>query len=173
MPNWCSNRARITGPAPVIKEIVEVLNQENPELLNWMVPQPRFENDSDWYDWNINNWGTKWDVTDVYFEQPADEDEIEFSFCTAWGPPIEAFQTWAQADGRVQFTLEYWEPGVGFVGSADWDGEYFSEEYVSYNDDPAEYKSIASDVWGYEEYEEPEPLTEWYKDGVKDKGLDK
>ena len=173
MPNWCSNRARITGPAPVIKEIVDVLNQENPELLNWMIPQPKFENDSDWYDWNIANWGTKWDISDVYFEQPADEDEIEFSFCTAWGPPLEAFENWAINDGRVQFTLEYWEPGVGFVGDANWDGEYFSEDYVSYNDDPRRYREIASEVWGYEEYEEPEPLTEWYKDGVKAKGLDK
>jgi hypothetical protein len=39
------------------------------------------------------------------------------------------------------------------------------------NTDPAEYKRIASDTWGYEEYEEPEPLTEWYTQGVEDKGL--
>jgi hypothetical protein len=49
MPNWCSNRATISGPAPVIKEITDILNQEDTPLLNWMVPQPKFENDQDWY----------------------------------------------------------------------------------------------------------------------------
>ena len=105
------------------------------------------------------------------FEQPADEDEIEFSFCTAWGPPEAAFETWALNDGRVQFTLEYWEPGVGFLGSLNYDGEHFDQEYEDLNLDPHKYKEIASEVWGYEEYEEPEPLTEWYRDGVKAKGL--
>jgi hypothetical protein len=171
MPNWCSNRATITGPAPVIKEITDILNQDRSPLLNWMVPQPRFENDSDWYDWNVANWGTKWDITDVYFENQAEEDSIEFSFCTAWGPPVEAFRTWAEGDGRVEFNLEYWEPGMGFVGSVTYDGDCVADSCVDINSDPAEYKRIASDVWGYEEYDEPEPLTEWYQEGVKDKGL--
>ena len=171
MPNWTSNRATITGPAPVIKEIIDVLNQDHSPLLNWMVPQPNFENDSDWYDWNVNNWGTKWDISDVYFENQAEEDSIEFSFCTAWAPPVDAFLTWAQTDGRVQFNLEYWEPGIGFVGSASWDGDSFDDNYVDCYQDEAEYKRIASEAWGYEEYEKPEPLTEWYKDGVEARGL--
>ena len=39
------------------------------------------------------------------------------------------------------------------------------------NSNPARYRQRASDVWGYEEWDEPEPLTEWYKDGVEAKGL--
>ena len=171
MPNWCSNRATITGPAPVIKEITEILNQDDSPLLQWMNPRPGAEEEN-WYQWNIDNWGTKWDITDVYFENPPEEDTIEFSFCTAWAPPVQAFETWAAEDGRVQYKLDYWEPGVGFVGSASYDGEFFDDEYVEANADPEEYKRIASDVWGYEEYEEPEPLTEWYKDGVEAKGLE-
>jgi hypothetical protein len=171
MPNWCSNRATITGPAPVIAEIVEILNQDGTPLLNWMVPEPK--DNEGWYDWRVNNWGTKWDITDVYFENQAEEDSIEFSFCTAWAPPTEAFHTWAELDGRVQFNLEYWEPGVGFVGTAIYDGDCYTEDYVDCNQDEVEYKRIASEVWGYEEYEEPEPLTEWYKQGVEDKGLEK
>ena len=170
MPNWCSNRATITGPAPVIKEIIEVLNQEDSPLLQWMVPRPGAE--EDWYSWNIQNWGTKWDISDVYFENQPEEDSIEFSFCTAWAPPEQAFETWALADGRVQFNLEYWEPGMGFVGSLNYDGEYIDQNYVDSGQDPVGYKEIASAVWGYEEYEEPEPLTEWYKQGVEDKGLE-
>ena len=171
MPNWCSNRATITGPAPVIQEITEILNREDSPLLQWMVPRPGDQEDN-WYNWNVSNWGTKWDICDVYFENQEEEDSIEFSFCSAWGPPEQAFETWAAKDGRVQFHLEYWEPGSGFVGSCTYDGEYMDHEYVDCGMDEAEYKRIASEVWGYEEYEEPEPLTEWYKDGVKQKGLE-
>ena len=171
MPNWCSNRATITGPSPVIDEIKQILKDPEGELLAWMVPQPKFEGEQDWYMWNVNNWGTKWDINDVYIDNDAEPDTIEFSFSTAWAPPIEAFATWAMNDGRVQFSLEYWEPGCGFVGTTAYDGEYLDTDDVDCGSDPARYKEIASDVWGYEEYDEPEPLTEWYKDGVEAKGL--
>jgi len=170
MPNWCSCRATVSGPAPVIREITDILNEESTPLLNWMVPQPRFENDSDWYQWNVANWGTKWDVSDVYFEHQAEEDSIQFSFSTAWGPPVEAFSRWAQADGRVQFTLEYWEPGMAFAGRVSYDGEYLDDDYRDMTSDREGYLELAEEVFGYVE-EDEEPLTEWYTQGVKDKGL--
>ena len=71
----------------------------------------------------------------------------------------------------MQFTLDYWEPGIGFVGSATYDGELFDDSYVDFNQDEAEYKRRASETWGYEEWDEPEPLTEWYRDGVEARGL--
>jgi hypothetical protein len=171
MPNWCSNRATISGPAPVIREITEILNQEDTPLLNWMVPQPKFENDQDWYSWNVSNWGTKWDITDVYFEHQAEEDSITFEFCTAWGPCVEAFHTWASGDGRVQFTLEYWEPGMAFAGRVSYDGEYLDDDHRDASQDREGYLELAGEAFGYVEDEELEPLTEWYKDGVKQKGL--
>jgi hypothetical protein len=173
MPNWCSNRATISGPAPVIREITDVLNQEDTPLLNWMVPQPKFENDQDWYNWNVNNWGTKWDISGVYFEHQPEEDSITFEFSTAWGPCVEAFHTWAAHDGRVQFTLEYWEPGMGFAGRVTYDGEYLDDDHRDVNVDREGYLELAGETFGYVEDEEEEPLTEWYTQGVKDKGLDK
>ena len=171
MPNWCSCRATISGPAPVIGEITNILNEESTPLLAWMVPQPKFEGDQDWYMWNVNNWGTKWDISDVYFEHQAEEDQIQFSFSTAWGPPVEAFSRWAQADGRVQFTLEYWEPGMGFAGRVTWDGEYLDDDHRDMSSDREGYLELAEEVFGYVEDEDEEPLTEWYKQGVEDKGL--
>lgn len=172
MPNWCSNRAVITGPVPVISKIIEILNDPDGDLLNWMAPRPKAAED-DWYNWNINNWGTKWPITDIYFEHSSDEDTIEFSFSSAWSPPIEAFRTWAEDDGRVTFVLDYWEPGCAFVGCASYDGDFFDDEFCDANISQSEYKRIASEKWGYEEWEEPEPLTEWYTKGVEDKGLNK
>jgi len=172
MPNWCSNRATISGPAPVIAEIKQIVESKE-ELLNWMVPRPKAE-DENWYEWNVHNWGTKWDVCDAYIDDCSEDDEIMFGFSTAWAPPVEAFRTWAESDGRVQFTLEYWEPGCAFVGTATYDGDYLDDDYVDGNHDMDAYKLRASADWGYEEWEEePEPLTEWYKQGVEEKGLDK
>jgi hypothetical protein len=171
MPNWCSNRATISGPAPVIKEITDILNQEDTPLLAWMVSEPKYEGDQDWYNWRVANWGTKWDISDVYFEHQPDEDQIQFSFSTAWGPCVEAFHTWAAADGRVQFTLEYWEPGMAFAGRVSYDGEYLDDDHRDANQDRAGYRELAEEVFGYVEDEEEEPLTEWYTQGVKDKGL--
>jgi hypothetical protein len=171
MPNWCSNRATITGPEPVITEIKQKLTQDDPELLAWMVPQPNFEGNQDWYNWNIEHWGCKWDLCDVYIDNAAEQDSVSFSFSTAWAPPIQAFETWAFEDGRVQFELSYWEPGAGFVGTTTYDGEYMNTDEWDCGRDPDRYKEVASAEWGYEEYEEPEPLTEWYTQGVTDKGL--
>ena len=156
----------------MISEIKSILEDPEGDLLNWMVPRPKAE-DENWYNWNIENWGTKWSLSDVYIDNCAEEDSIEFSFSTAWAPPIDAFRSWAERDGRVQFNLEYWEPGCAFVGSAIYDGDYFDDEYIDGNSEPDAYKLRASADWGYEEWEEPEPLTEWYKQGVEDKGLNK
>ena len=170
MPNYCENRATITGPVPVIAEIKAILEDPDGELLAWMVPQPNFEGDQDWYAWNVANWGTKWSITDIHIDDDDQDDSIEFYFNTAWAPPVPAFETWAREQDGITFELKYFEGGVGFVGTAAYDGEYFDDEYVD-GSDLEEYRRIARDDWGYEFEEEPEPLTEWYRDGVIAKGL--
>lgn len=171
MPNWCINRAAITGPKPVITELKQVLARNDPELLAWMVPQPRFEGDQEWYAWNVSNWGTKWDVTDVTMLDDTKDDSVTVEFSTAWSPPVEAFSTWAQSTEGVKFRLDYWEGGMGYVGNTTYDGEYLDTDDVDSQTDPDRYRDLARDVWGYTEWEEPEPLTEWYKEGIKEKGL--
>ena len=172
MPNWCMNTATISGPKPVIDEIKAVLADPEKGLLNWMRPMPKDQEDN-WYDWCVNNWGTKWDVTEPFVSDDVEEDSVTFSFDTAWGPPITAFQHWAERDGRVTYRLSYVEPGMGFVGWDSYDGEYFDEDYVEHGADPERYWEMAGEEFGMEPDEEPEPLTEWYEQGVKDKGLDK
>ena len=172
MPNWCANTAVINGPKPVIDEIKAVLADPEKGLLNWMHPRPGAE-DENWYDWNVNHWGTKWDVADVFIADDTEEDSITISFDTAWGPPITAFRHWADRDGRVTYRLTYLESGMAFVGWDSYDGEYFDEDYREHHDDPDGYWEMAGEEFGVEPDEEPEPLTEWYEQGVKDKGLDK
>jgi len=170
MPNWCNCSTTINGPKPVIDEIKAVLASEDAGLLQWMCPRPGAEDD-DWYNWNVNNWGTKWDVASVFIGDDTEEDSIQFSFDTAWAPPVAAFRSWAERDGRVTYRLTYMEPGMGFVGWDSYDGEFFDEDYVEQGQDEERYWEMAAEEFGYERDEEPEPLTEWYEEGVREKGL--
>ena len=172
MPNWCSNTAVINGPRPVIDDIKSVIEHPEQGLLSWMRPMPADQRDN-WYDWCVSNWGTKWDVTEAMICDETEEDSITLSFDTAWGPPLDAFRSWAERDGRVTYRLIYLEPGMGFVGWDSYDGEFFDEDYVEQGDDEERYWEMAADEFGYERDEEPEPLTEWYEEGVREKGLDK
>lgn len=69
-----------------------------------------------WYDWCIGNWGTKWDVQAVLEDEGA--DYLEYSFQSAWSPPVEWLKKLAQDYPRLLFRLKYEEDGVGFVGVA-------------------------------------------------------
>jgi hypothetical protein len=60
---------------------------------------------------------------------------------------------------------------MGFAGRVSYDGEYLDDDYRDMSSDRAGYLELAEEVFGYVEDEEPEPLTEWYKDGVEAKGL--
>lgn len=77
---------------------------------------------NNWYDWNIRNWGTKWDVavenSDTYPEtQIIDEGElfISYRFDTAWAPPVPAIEKLSKQHSRVVFTLDY-EEETGWGG---------------------------------------------------------
>ena len=120
------------------------------------------ETDKKTYDEWLNHFGV---------DDDEEDDSISFSFTTAWAPPINAFETWARGQDGITFELKYFEGGVGFVGTTSYDGEYLDDDCVDSGSDLAEYRRIAQEDWGYEFEEEPEPLTEWYKDGVIAKGL--
>jgi hypothetical protein len=69
---------------------------------------------TDWYDWCVRNWGTKWDVKAELIE--IDNNSIEYYFDSAWSPPIEAIKKISRNYPELEFTLEYNEPGMGFKG---------------------------------------------------------
>jgi hypothetical protein len=41
----------------------------------------------DWYSWNLDNWGVKWEAKDCKAKELSDFNTIIFSFDTAWGTP--------------------------------------------------------------------------------------
>lgn len=72
-----------------------------------------FQSDN-WYDWNIRNWGTKWDIAkrdgEDYHETTLETDEpkkLDYRFSTAWSPPIEAITKLSEQHPKLEITLEY------------------------------------------------------------------
>ena len=80
---------------------------------------------NNWYDWNVRNWGTKWDVavsheeeypeTEIYDEG---ETTVGYKFNTAWSPPIPAIEKLSSQYPSLTFNLSY-EEETGWGGEID------------------------------------------------------
>jgi hypothetical protein len=84
--------------------------------------QPITFDSNHWYDWNVRNWGTKWDVgvsdNEEYPEtELMDEDEtsLSYRFNTAWGSPQEAIIKLSQQYPELEFNLDF-EEETGWGG---------------------------------------------------------
>jgi hypothetical protein len=80
-----------------------------------------------WYDWCVNNWGTKWDFgadigTDKQPEQYALKatrvgNQISCTFDSAWAPPVGLYNKLVELGYDVK--ASYFEPGMAFCGIYD------------------------------------------------------
>jgi len=72
-----------------------------------------------WYEWQIGNWGTKWDVgrekDHPLRRLPAQAKRLTLVFDSAWSPPIEFYNHLRTVEG-FDITAYCFEPGVGFCG---------------------------------------------------------
>lgn len=61
-----------------------------------------------WYDWRVENWGTKWNVEDdvdvVYDEN---KNEYDISFSTAWSVPSGIVEKYSELCSDDEFYWEY------------------------------------------------------------------
>jgi len=135
MPNWCNNTLRLTHEDPkMIARANDALARG--EFFNEFVPVPKelFETAASsatdekltnanikkfgyasWYDFCINEWGTKWDTdchsVDTYEEHP---NTLETVFDTAWAPPIQFYEKLERLGFQVE--AKYYESGMCFAG---------------------------------------------------------
>ena len=138
MPNWCSNSITISGSTDTIKQLWDDAHVgDDFGLLNAMVPMPKELDDTtkgtngdalNWYDWRVTNWGTKWDVSDEGLEYVDNGDGtsvIQGWFDSAWGPPIEAYNTFLDDMDGCSIEATYEEGGMDFAGIyTDGDDQY-------------------------------------------------
>ncbi len=166
MPNWCDNQITITGPNSVIDKIEKIVKEDdshkNTGLLNFFKPmpkelegttspsssadkpQPMVEGFDNWYDWRVENWGTKWEVCEFYgvdrqhLNDSLDESTISFAFSSAWSPPINAYEQFLIDNENCSLKAYYYEGGCDFMG--EWDNG--SDDCYA----PSDYKST-DDFW--------------------------
>ena len=102
-----------------------------------------------WYDWNITNWGTKWEVAVpdtnnwrsteiVEMGKVKEDDNVIYRFDTAWSPPSPAIQELSSQYPTLTFDLEF-EEETGWGGTEVFrDGvmisEFFYEQPASHQD---------------------------------------
>jgi len=60
-----------------------------------------------WYDWNIKNWGTKWNSCDVFIEN----ETIRFD--TAWATPLPVIAALSENFPNISFYMVYADEDIG------------------------------------------------------------
>ena len=132
MPNWCNNTMYISHPdKKMMKKALTAWNSG--KFLSTLVPEPDYtkvkvkptfdtshitgkpkpdfvEPEQAWWDWRVQNWGTKWDI--------------------GWSPPTDAYTTLVEMGYSIK--SYYYEGGCAFCGIWE-DGD---EDF--YNIDPPE-----------------------------------
>ena len=152
MPNWCNNSVEIYHEDPAMIERVRKAFNDG-ALLNEFIPIPdslkivagcvgdpdeqkKLEEDTErnrqvhgygnWYDFCVNEWGTKWDIGAD--GNPAQDfpGGLTLGFESAWSPPVAAYEKLTEQGFRIR--AMYFEPGMAFAGV--WDNGV--DDYYEY-----------------------------------------
>lgn len=96
-----------------------LLKEHNPEALELgkaYIDNYKKYGVSSWYEWNVNNWGTKWDAMDV---SPWNADDVQSNcsiiFSTAWSPAIAIYKE-ISSMYNVAVVCGYHDEGGNFSG---------------------------------------------------------
>lgn len=134
MPNWCENTLIINGKEKDIKEFKEKVKEGENVLSNEkLFPRPKELKGEGWYNWSIQNWGTKWGICEPTILNET-KTQIRYAFDTAWSPPERMFLKVSKDYPKLKFTLRFWEGGMCFKGVFQVkNGEILKDETSEYN----------------------------------------
>lgn len=105
-----------------------------------------------WYEWSINNWGTKWNAYDCIEIEDAAEARKELCFNTAWSAPHPILSKLAQMYPDVEIEHEWADEDFGHnLGRVKYKGDTILEEYIP--ETTKEAYEFALKVHGYEDME--------------------
>ena len=155
MPNWCNNYLELEHEDPAMIERAKTAFADArllaefcpvPESLHIVAgsvgdpdEQKKLEEDTarniathgygNWYDYCVNEWGTKWDVGGEGDQATVTgPNSISMGFDSAWAPPIAAMEKFQDLGFKVKRI--YWESGMCFCGLFDENGD----DYMDYSD---------------------------------------
>jgi len=67
-----------------------------------------FREGMDWYNWNVRNWGSKWDASSPYLSEDT-PTKIVYRFDTAWSPPENAIGSLSEIYPTAEISLHFEE----------------------------------------------------------------
>lgn len=141
MPNWCENTLTIQGPADQVAAFVA---QAQGTPVDWgdgasgrhalcfhqFVPVPADVVAQGYatagFAWCVTHWGTKWEPSRLGVDPPYivplpdGAATTQYSFNTAWDPPIPWVNAVAAQWPDLLFHLVYGESGVNHFGEVQW-----------------------------------------------------
>lgn len=158
MPDWTSNKLTITGAAEDVEAFLKKarmgVEEEKEFSFNAFVPTPKEVDQGNvvlgvaprlnWYNWNTNNWGTKWDACHVTVEHKAIPDltqlayalsettrvTAEIRFGSAWSQPAPVIDAIYEQHPELEIEHKYFHEG-GYGGGwsdSSGDGDEFPDE---------------------------------------------
>lgn len=132
MPNWFYFSVTVTGDKKEVEQFVENVKgskkfeTEDYEFdFNHFIPQPdnifrgslgekerkmcEEQGIPNWYDWNNQNWGTKWNVVCDEFEdydlENSDIPEVRYDLRTAWAFPSSVIEKMIEDYSNLSFLI--------------------------------------------------------------------
>ena len=142
MPNHCHNRVTFySDDTTVILRLHEIFKSDN--IFTQFIPEPDWKTtpneagelpiqpepdsmyppkfpdgtiDDRWYNWRLQNWGTKWDAYEVEIDDSELHYGFEVTFDTAWSPPEEICHAIKEQFDDLSVSWFYDEPGCEFAG---------------------------------------------------------
>ena len=135
MPNWCFNTLTVSSEnSDDLKKFLFENSNGKDQILDFnnVIALPEEINNSNsnlsdnekknliqkygadnWRNWQVNNWGTKWNATNVNLVM---DDNLNYSFDSAWSPPVEWFYKLIQKYPELDLNLDYEEPSCDLAG---------------------------------------------------------
>lgn len=143
MPNWVRSELAISGDRAELDRFIELARNDNyyheeedpKDRITFFdfgkfMPRPAEEEDN-WYDWNCENWGTKWNAKFVELDNDS-EEIIIYRFETAWNRISD--QLWQDIKSkfpRLDFSFVATEEGGFFWSRTEDNGEIENYSFPS------------------------------------------
>lgn len=170
MPNWVTNKITLLGKDKENKEILTFIKgKERKAFIDFgkIIPMPDYISKkklsteeflvnkkirkNNWYDWSIENWGTKWNANHCH------KFKNGVIFDTAWDCPIPIFKRLTELFPKVDMELTYADENMGRnIGKVTYiNGVFTINRYDAYQGGNTTWE-IYIDLWGSEGLEKDE-----------------
>lgn len=141
-------------PKEAEEAFLRIRSDVTPE--QWSLGKIAYENQSKygvptWYEWSINNWGTKWNAYECASHELSD-DSTALNFWTAWSPPHPVLQMLSEQHPELEIIHEWADEDIGMnCGRREYKSGDLIYEYYPEGD---EATIFACELWGFDPSEE-------------------